>query len=368
MTRAVVLAVLFLLTACAPAVPSSAERIETLSGWREDQVEAALPALRASCAVWAQEEPETKLVPKEAGTIGDWKKPCARFMAASEKEGAALRRIFEEMFEARKIEGQGFFTGYYEPVLRGARRRHGVFQTPVWARPRDLILVNTALFSKEGQGPLFWGKKEKGNLLPYDTRAQIAGGSLRKRAKPLFWAEDPVDVFFLESQGSGYVVFEDGSRHALLYDGQNGRPYTLIGPDLLARGLIDRPAGAEKIRSWLKAHPREAGDIMNKNESVVFFKMTKDKATQGTQGVALTPRRSFAVDPRFISLGLPLWLETPAHQRLVVAQDTGGAIKGPVRGDLFWGSGEAVREAAGAMQERGTLTLLLPKKEPDDER
>jgi membrane-bound lytic murein transglycosylase A len=169
------------------------------------------------------------------------------------------------------------------------------------------------------------------------------------------FVDDPVDAFFLEVQGSGRVEIADGSVMRVGYDAQNGHGYTPIGRVLAERGEIERPVTMQKIRAWLAAHPAQAQDIMNENPSVVFFRKLEQAGPVGAQGVVLTPLRSLAVDPRYVPLGVPLWLATEKHHRLVVAQDTGGAIKGPVRGDLFWGLGRGPSAARVKCRNRGFI-------------
>ncbi|MDD5587463.1 MAG: MltA domain-containing protein, partial [Alphaproteobacteria bacterium] len=223
-------------------------------------------------------------------------------------------------------------------------------------------------FRSDLNGQRIAGKVEGHKLQPYDDRAAIAQGSLAGRARPLLWTDDPVEAFFLEIQGSGRVRLADGTRLRIGYDAQNGKPYVPIGRVLAEEGEIEKPVTMAKIRAWLHAHPERAQAMMNRNPSVVFFRCVEGDGPKGAQGVVLTPGRSLAVDTAFVPLGVPLWLDPKEdasgeviRPRLVVAQDTGGAIKGPVRGDLFWGSSPGAEARAGAMQSRGTYYLLLPK-------
>jgi membrane-bound lytic murein transglycosylase A len=205
-----------------------------------------------------------------------------------------------------------------------------------------------------------------GRLRPYFTRAQIVAGAVRRTARPIVWVDDAVDAFFLEIQGSGRVALDDGSVVQINYDSSNGHAYVPLGRVLIERGALARGGvSLQSIRAWLAAHPAEAQAAMNSNPSYVFFHESAQGAT-GSEGVVLTPGRSMAVDTRFIPLGAPLFLDIDALegvgpiQRLVVAQDTGGAIRGAVRGDLFWGAGPDAYDRAGRMQHRGRYWLLAP--------
>jgi membrane-bound lytic murein transglycosylase A len=245
---------------------------------------------------------------------------------------------------------------------------------PLYGRPGDLIDVDLGSFDADLKGHRIAGRVEGQRLMPYYTRAQIDAGALAGRGLELFWVEDPIRSFFMQIQGSGQIDLPDGSRMRVGYAAQNGRPYRAIGRDLVAMGAIARDdVSLQSIRAWLVAHPDQARGVMEKNPSFVFFRALPDLAAApgplGAMGVPLTPERSLAVDRRFLPLGVPLWLSTTAPwpsgegplQRLVIAQDTGGAIRGPVRGDVFWGSGDAAEAVAGRMQSKGGYWILLPR-------
>ncbi len=239
-------------------------------------------------------------------------------------------------------------------------------------RPADLVMVELGLFRPAWRGERIAGRVENGQLKPYASRAEIERGALAQRGLELFWVDDAVDAFFLHIQGSGRVRLPDGTVARIGYDGQNGHPYVPIGRLLAERGALPRDeVSMQTIRAWLAAHLGEAAALMEENPSYVFFREIAGPADAGgplgAQGVALTAGRSLAVDRAFLPLGAPIWLdlEDPAEgngrlRRLVVAQDTGGAIRGPVRGDLFWGFGPQAAERAGMMKDRGTYYILLP--------
>ncbi|HYB11112.1 MAG TPA: MltA domain-containing protein, partial [Alphaproteobacteria bacterium] len=262
----------------------------------------------------------------------------------------------------------GLFTGYYEPELQGSRQAGGRFTVPLYGRPDDLVTVDLGEFDDSLKGKHVAGHVSGGALKPYATRAEIEAGAIAGKARELFWVDDPVELFFLQIQGSGRVILEDGTVVRVGYVAQNGRSYRSIGKILVDRG--DMPLEAvnlQSLKEWLRAHPSEAKSLMDQNASYVFFREMSGDGPKGAEGVALTPGRSLAVDPKFVSYGVPIWLdiESPKKgeriQRLVVAQDTGGAIKGPVRGDLFWGFGSEAEAMAGVMRSQGSYYLFLPR-------
>lgn len=368
------------LAACAPTAPPPARlsltptRFSALPGWQTDDLAAALPAFRKSCAAFEKLADSAALGPPALhSSAADWRKPCAAAANLSLSGGAAddaARQFFESYFipyaAANNTISEGLFTGYYEPQLNGARQPGGAYVTPILARPADLVMVDLGRFRPAWRGERIAGRVINGNLTPYDTRAAIEHDALARNRVALAWVDDPVDAYFLEVQGSGRIRLADGSVMRLGYDGQNGHAYVAIGRLLVERGemsLDDVTQAA--IRAWIKSHPREGAALMDENPSYVFFKEQKADGPIGAEGVVLTPGRSLAVDRAFIPLGVPLFLDiadkTGRLQRLMVAQDTGGAIRGPVRGDVFWGFGPAAEEKAGSMRDKGVYYLLLPK-------
>ncbi len=368
-----------LLAACAPK-PAAPDKLilqpiafSDLPGWTNDRVTEAVPALQRSCATFSK-QPSTKSL-GIAGTLDTWKPACSALATARFADDAEARAFFEQWFAPYAVRNvtSGPFTGYYEDRLNGAVQQTGPYQTPLWQRPDDLVTVDLGAFKPEWKGQRIAGKVAAHKLEPYDDRAVVTRGSLTGRAQPLLWVDDPVDAFFLEIQGSGRVRLTDGNEWRIGYEAQNGQAYVPIGRVLADEGEVDKPVTMAKIRAWLKAHPQQAQAMMNHNPSVVFFRKIEGDGPLGAQGVALTPQRSLAVDPAFVPLGIPVWLDAenpakqgPRLQRLVVAQDTGGAIKGAVRGDLFWGAGSEAEANAGMMQSAGTYYLLLPKAAHDD--
>ena len=307
----------------------TATGFDRLRGWVDDQPSATLPAFLKSCARLLSRPDVTALdpVPHSAdyGRVADWRNLCLAAEALPPGDDAAARDFFEVFFVPLAVadygEPEGLFTGYFEIELNGSRRRHGRFQTPIYRRPPEL-----------GAGPFY-------------SRAEIEDGALAGRGLELLWVDDPIDGFFLEIQGSGRVRLEDGSAVRVGYDGKNGLPYVPVGRLLVERGIMPRSQVTMIIiRDWMNEHPEAGAALRRENSSYVFFREQRDEGAIGAAGIVLTPERSLAVDRAYIALGLPIWLEAEERfaaaesvRRLVVAQDTGGAIKGPVRGDLFWG-------------------------------
>lgn len=339
-----------------------------LPGWRDGDPSGALPALLQSCGALAQLPAGADL--GVAGRAGDWRQPCADAAALDRPSATAARQFFETEFAPYAASDNGrteaLVTGYYEPELDGRRRPRGRFTVPILARPPDLVGVDLGDFRPMWRGQRIAGRVVDGNLVPYWTRAQIEAGALDRDRLALVYIADPIELFFLQIQGSGRVRLADGRWVEIGYAGQNGWPYVAIGKLLVERGAMPLDqVSLQSIKAWLRAHPAEAKPLMDANPSYVFFRVLPDDAPLGAEGVALTPGHSLAVDPRFIPLGAPLWLDVAqgdtVTRRLAVAQDTGGAISGPLRGDLFWGAGPAAEARAGPMRATGRFFLLLPK-------
>jgi len=351
---------------------------DNLPGWDDDPVAAALPALLASCAALELRPGERPMGGAGvAGSTADWHDVCRAAADLPRGDDAAARAFFEQRFLPWAVSNRGdeagLFTGYYEPTLHGSRRRHGRFQVPLYARPPELVSVDLGQFRDDLAGRRIAGRVLDGRLVPLPDRAEIDDGALAGRGLEVVWVDDPVDAFFLHIQGSGRVELDDGGALRLGYDGQNGHPYRAIGRELVERGALELDqVSMQSIRRWLEEHPDGARELMQANPSYVFFRRLGGRAPLGSQGVELTPGRSLAVDTRFHALGLPLFLDTtrPAGgegqpevplRRLMVAQDTGGAIRGPVRGDVFWGPGDEAEAVAGRMRQQGRLWVLLPR-------
>ncbi len=357
-----------------------------LPGWQSDHPAEAMPGFIASCRAMASTPAEQPLggqgdAAKLGGAPALWRTACDAAGRVSPGDDASARAYFEANFQPYAVtdaaapeaaKAQGLFTGYFEPEVSGSRSPGGAYRTALLGRPGDLVQADLGEFSEDLKGRSVSGRVQDGHLVPYYDRSQIEGGALSRRRLELVWLADPIDAFVLQIQGSGRVDLPGGKVIRVSYAGQNGRPYVPIGRVLADRKQIPLDqVSMQSIRAWLVAHPDQAAEVMNQNPSFVFFReiddLRADQGPPGALGVALTPGRSVAVDRTFIPLGAPLFISTTDPltgaplQRLVVAQDLGGAIRGPVRADIFFGWGKQAEERAGRMRQQGTEYLLLPR-------
>lgn len=375
LTRLVPLLSLLWLVACAvtpppPHLTLQPAHFADLPGWGEDNFGEALGAFVKSCGEISKRDDTATIGPPALGLKAtDWQEACTAATQIAADDGAArgfFERYFTPYLAANNRESEGLFTGYYEPLLNGALERGGIYQTPILRRPSDLVMVDLGRFRPAWRGERIAGRVVSGALVPYQNRAEIDRGALDAMHLEILFVDDAVDAFFLQVQGSGRVKLPDGTLVRLGYDGQNGQAYVALGKLLIERGELTRDAvSLQSIRAWIKAHPREGAGLMDENPSYVFFREMSGDGPIGAEGVVLTPGRSLAVDRNFIPLGVPLFLiasdTDKTLRRLVIAQDTGGAITGPVRGDVFWGFGQEAEAIAGTMRARGCYYLLLPK-------
>ena len=367
------------LAACAAPGPGlRLERVgfDALPGWTDDRQDLALTAFRRSCAKRLA-QPSGRALGLVGGHAGDWQPACRAALALEGTDAAAARVYFETWFVPYRALGPegtaGLFTGYYEPTLAGSRRRSERFTVPIYGRPDDLVTVDLADFAPDLGGRRLVGRLRPGRLAPYPDRAAIEAGAVSGTAPVIAWVDDPIGAFFLQIQGSGRIRLAEGGTIRVGYAAANGRAYVSIDRVLVERGALAlEQVSLQSIRAWLASHPDEADAVMAANPSYVFFRVLSEPGPVGAEGVVLTPGRSLAVDRRQIPLGVPLWLDTEAPgegpgapdrrlRRLVVSQDTGGAIRGPVRGDVFWGAGARAEWVAGHMRHRGGYYLLLPR-------
>ena len=348
-----------------------------LTNWKETALVTSFETFKKSCDAFLKQSPET-----EVGTVNfpmkaaDWQPACQAALNLKEVDEPKLHDFFERWFKLVRFSQHkpldGLFTGYYLPLLHGAWQPSERYKYPIWGRPQELITVNLESFGITADKKSITGRLAGKKLVPYYSRAEINEGKMSSTSTPLLWVDNRVDRFFLEIQGSGYVQMEDGSNIAIGYAAQNGRPYTSIGKYLIQKGELEKKAvSMQSIREFLNTHAERVDEVLNQNESFIFFRLLKHQQILGSQGVALTAGYSLAVDKSHIPLGTPIWLETSfptqnstqpaALKRLMVAQDTGGAIKGWVRGDVFWGGGEEASYIAGHMKNKGTFWLFLPR-------
>ena len=342
-----------------------------LPAWSRDRHGEALHAFQKSCPILVSRA--APVIRDVFETPPDWRRVCAEAGQTDPDDQIASRLFFETWFRPYLVTVRsaqdGLFTGYFEAELQGARTQDETFKYPLYGIPSDLISVDLGCFDGRLRGRSVIGRVEGGRLLPYYRRADIERGSIGRRAKVLAWVDDRIDAFLLHVQGSGRILLPNGDVLRIGYAGNNGHGYVSIGRVLIKKGELSAgQAGWTQIRRWIEMNPQKTDALLAENPRYIFFREILGDGPIGAQGVALTPRRSLAVDRRYIPLGAPLWLDTvwPGGgnrplRRLMVAQDTGSAIKGPIRGDFFWGYGQDALVEAGRMKSRGNYYLLLPK-------
>ena len=357
-------------TACTapPPAPPRINALEAVSfaalpDWNQGEQAAAWNALLASCQAlrWRTQ----------------WNGVCAKATQLRAPGDDAARRFFEDHFVPWRLANpdgspEGLVTGYYEPLLRGSRIKAAPYLYPLYAPPDDLLTIELAGVNPEVRNLRLRGRLEGKKVVPYYTRAEIERGVAPVAGKEIAWVDDPVEAFFLQIQGSGRVRLDNGEVLRIGYADQNGHPYQSIGRYLVDRGELKAgEASMQAIGAWGMANPQRLGELLNQNPSYVFFREAPvrdpDSGPVGALGLALTPARSIAVDPRYAPLGAPVFLATtwPGSaaplSRLVLAHDTGGAIRGPVRADFFWGFGAEAGTLAGRMRQPARMWVLLPK-------
>lgn len=351
----------------------------SLAGWREDDHAAAFKSFRTSC----------RPVLGQGGAIAGTLPPpeplvdvCRRAVSAPEPGREAARLFFETWFDLAELAAPGFLTGYFEPELSGSLDATDAFPVPLLAPPDDLVRLPDVSDGTAAAAPGLEGltaaRRTSAGLEPYPDRAAIAAGALGSRAVPVVHLADAVDAFNVHVQGSARIRLPDGRAIRVGFAGRNGHPYTSIGRVLALE--LDRPPAemtADRVFAWLKDNPERAPSIMARNRSYIFFQRITEEAAQagpiGAAGVALAAGRSIAIDRRHWAYGTPIWLDgslptpagpTEALRRLVVAQDTGAAIVGPARGDLFFGSGEAAGAQASLVRHPVRFVAFKPRAAP----
>ena len=348
-----------------------------IPGWAQDDHLAAFKTFRQSCRpIAAQSAP-----PQDVRALGaSLRDPCRAARAIDISDGAKARTFFEENFIPLKIsrlgEGEGFVTGYYEPVIEGSRTQNEVYPVPLYRRPSNLFVrgYNQASPDLPNKGPVY-RKIGRRKLVPYYDRAEIEDGAIEGRGLEICFLKNQTDLLFAQIQGSARIELDDGSTLRINYDSYNGYPYTPVGRVLIERGIIPREQmSMQTIRDWMDANPDAANDVRRQNRSYVFFREVelsdKDEAI-GAQGIPLTPGRSMAVDKSLHVYGTPFFIEgelpiesekskTP-FRRLMIAQDTGSAITGPARADLYFGAGADAGKVAGRLKQNVRFVMLVPR-------
>lgn len=324
---------------------------------RPDRATKALQSFRTSCSSLVRRVDQSGLTQGS-----DWQLACDASKGWQDNDAL---RFFTSYFETVQVgDGQAHATGYFEPQIRGSRVRNENYQVPIYRRPPNLIDVDLGQFNDELKDKRVRGKVEGNKLVLFEDRGQIDDGALAGQGLEIAWAQDYIDFFFLQIQGSGRLALPDGRVMRIGYAGQNGRDYTGIGRVMRQRGLLaDGKTNMQGIVEWLRANPVEGMKIMRENESYIFFQELTGPGPLGAMGHPVVPRTSVAADRMFVPLGAPVFLDVEHNiaDGLWIAQDTGGAIKGSNRFDTFWGAGEEAKQIAGGMSSRGQALVFLPK-------
>jgi membrane-bound lytic murein transglycosylase A len=339
---------------------------QDIDGFAEDDMSAAWPAWMQSCST---------LKNKIQNNQQPWQAACSAASVLNKPSKQQVQAYFAEYFNvysASNADGNdtGLITGYYQPLLKGSLTKSSQYPHPLYKQPADLITVDLGETYPELKNKRVRGKIKGNKLVPYPTRAEIETATSPLAGSELVWIDDQVEGFFLQVQGSGIVQLDNGQRMQVGYADQNGQAYNSIGRLLIERGELDKDqAGMQGIKNWAAKNPAKLQDLLNANPSYVFFRELPAglSGPLGALGVPLTAERSIAIDPRHVPLGAPVFLSTTQPnsskqlKKLMVAQDTGGAIKGGVRADYFWGAGDSAGKQAGSMKQQGKIWVLLPK-------
>jgi len=364
-----------------PALGLEPVPMTSLPGWQTDHVDAGLQAFRAACERILALPADQRLggagvAATLGGTAGLWQPACTAARAVPAGDEEAARAFLARSLQAYRVSAGGnpavLFTGYFEPEVAGSLRETAHDDTPLYGRPPDLVQADLGDFAPDLAGRIIAGRVREGRLEPYFTRAEITAGALQGQHLAIAWLADPVSAFVLQIQGSGRIRLPDGEIVRVGFAGENGRPYVPIGRVLADRGDIPKnDITLQTIVAWLEAHPAEAQEVMDQNPSYDFFRilpgLPPDEGPPGALGVPLSPGRALAVDRHYLPLGAPVWIATTNPdtgkplQRLMVAEDIGGAITTPLRADIFFGWGDQAEASAGRMNADGAAYVLLPR-------
>ncbi len=344
-----------------------------IAGWTDDAHEAALDAFLAGASYFEKTPPKTRELGVEGVALSEAVRAACRL-----REGGrdTARAFFERHFVPHRIDSDvaGFVTGYYEPEVAASQTRTDTFNVPLYRRPDDLIQIAASARPANWDPEMEFGRRHEGRIVAYHDRAAIESGALAGRNLELAWLADPVDAFFIHVQGSARLRLQDGRTLRVGFDGKSGHAYTSIGRLAVERNLLPKDtADKDGLEAWLKTHPAEARRLMQENRSFIFFRQTEADAADGpigAAGIPLCPGRSLAIDRMLHTFHTPIWVEAAdlaidqagePFRRLMVAHDTGSAIVGPERGDIFVGSGQAAGSVAGTIRHAATMTVLVPK-------
>lgn len=347
-----------------------------LPEWSTDKLAEAVVSFKLSCAKLATMKPDEPAgVDGHGGKVKQWKKACDAAAKVPAGDDDAARKMFEAEFTPYTAAGKagvvGKLTGYYVQEIHASRKKQGKFQTPVLARPKDLLMIDLGQFVGDAHGKRLWGRMVGGELLPYYTREEIRKGKLDGQGLELMYVDDPVDLLFAQIEGSAKAVLDDKTEVWLEFDGKNGRAYKGVGGVLRGSGELEKGQGTmQGIRKWFHDHPNRYNEIADQDASYVFFKESKEPGAVGSQKTVLTTQRSAAVDRAFFAMSTPIFVEghvpvvgkpgTEVWHHLLISQDTGAGIVGAVRADIYWGDDRAAEEIGGRMGGPGRYWVLLP--------
>ena len=350
---------------------------DQLPGWATTDTKKSLRAFQISCKAFLNQRPNKSVGSQFINLQAkDWYPACYAVSLVDSTSNEDTKAFFQTWFTPVEFYDQepvhGLFTGYYMPLLKGSLKKTKLFNVPLYDLPNNLVTIKLSLFDLKLGNRTIVGRIKGNSIVPFYNRSEINNGAIKESARVVAWLQSKIDRSFLEIQGSGVIKLSDGSQMVVGYSGENGAAYKAIAKVLIDQGVMTRDnASMQHIRRYLEAHPDQIDKVLNENKSFVFFSMLQKGAALGAQGVALTPGYSLAIDRKWVPLGAPIWLDTtrPAEavdeqkvfQRLMIAQDTGGAIKGVVRGDVYWGAGERATSIAGKMKNKGHYWLLLPQ-------
>lgn len=351
-----------------------------LPGWSSAHHLKSLQTFQASCPSFLKKKPDYVIGNQWVYLRAkDIQPACQAALHLKNPSQSDAKQFFQQWFKPATFQNghvlSGLFTGYYLPEIKGSLVKTDQYTIPLYGVPKDLLSINLQDFDAQLPKRQLIGRLHNKQLVPYYSREDINNGAITHHAPVVAYIHSPIDRLFLEIQGSGTIKLDDGSTLSLNYAAKNGLPYTAIGKILIQRGILTMATMSQQaIGSYLEQHPDEQDEIINKNRSFVFFRILHQDGAFGSLNTKLTPGYSLAVDPDWVPLGLPLWVNTsrpdpntdanhPFH-RLMIAQDTGGAIKGAVRGDVFWGGGKNEAQIAGKMKNTGQYWLLLPRSSP----
>ena len=344
-------------------------QFDTLPNWNKKKHAQSLRTFQKSCQVMLKSNPSQSIGAKQLSLhIQDFHKVCQEALKLPQTtDDYQARQFFEKHFTPYRwshVE-KGLFTGYYSPTFPGRPQKTNAYRYPIYGLPTNLVMIKLSDFSKDFPNKTLYGKLDQHRIKPYDRRADINKGSIKPYAPVLAWLKDPMDALELEIQGAGIIEMPNKT-FVLNYAAQNGQPYQAIGKFLIADGKIEKKdMSMFAIRDYFAHHPEQVNHYFNQNPSYVFFKPVTKTLFYGAQNVPLTPGYSLAIDHQYIPLGMPIYVSTELPnqnrlERLMIAQDIGGAIKGPIRGDIYWGKHPHAKQMASLMQHQGTFWMLIP--------